>query len=152
MEEKQEFNSETEAGTYADYPIVKYQIQRYYYLIIENHRKYRELGKRNKKNPSLKINIQSMIETLYGLMENYEAIKKSKETILCRDFEKEKEIRYALDAIFKMVGEFELTNKIMSDETLTLCIKALRKSHVIMGLGDIETKSIDLQDRYERSY
>jgi|TARA_R100000049_G_C1951258_1_gene99282 putative cell wall-binding protein len=145
MEQEQEFSNETESFTFADYPIVKYQIQRYYYSIIENHRKYRELRKRNKKDRNLKIHIQTLIETLYGLMENYESIKKSKESILYKDYEKDKDVQIILNTIFKHVGEFEMTNKIMSDETLILCIRTLRKAHVVMGLGNIESEKPSLE-------
>lgn len=143
--EQEQFNDEAENFTYADYPIVKYQIQKYYYSIIENHRKYLELRKHNKENKNLKIYIQTLIETIFGLLGHYKSIINSREKILFKDYKKDKEIQIVLNDMFRLVGDFEINNKIMDNQTLTLCVKTLQKAHIVMGLGDIEKERPSLE-------
>ncbi len=134
---------ETKFAAYADYYTTIPQIQFNYYSLMDMFEKYSVIRIKGKDNKNLKILIQVRIQKIHNMFRYYKSVKDEKNTIVFKDFNKDADIEHSLNAVFKLISDFQTSYRLMSDTTMAQCIEAITKAHFQLGLSDIEKAKWD---------
>lgn len=137
----------TDMRAWADYYTVIPMIQSNYYDMLNLYEKYYFMLLNQISNSTtfkLKNAIQAKLAKLRSMLENYNSVKNTGESL------RYGKIQYELDKIFMLISESEETGKRLNWKGIMLCKDGIVKAHFLLGLSNIEKEVIDQGQAFSR--